>query len=132
MAGNRPIHVRLAGTPYATEITNGQHRLIADEPPALGGADAGPEATELLLASLGACTAITLRMYADRKGWPLDAVDVDLDYLHRDKESTRIRCDIRLHGDLDDEQRARLMQIAKICPVHRVLTGEVTIEHGLG
>jgi putative redox protein len=106
---------------YATTIDMGRHRLIADEPPSNGGADAGPDPYELLLASLGACTAITLRMYADRKQWPLTALTVELHFVRNDKGDERIDRILRPAGDLDDEQRARLADIAERTPVTRTV-----------
>ena len=124
---------------YTQQVATATHTLLVDEPVAVGGADAGPNPYELLLASLGSCTAITLRMYADRKGIPLTRATVRLrhDRIHaRDCERcetehgmlSRITREIQLDGDLDDEQRARLMVIADKCPVHRTLSSEIVIE----
>lgn len=110
---------------YRTEIDVSGHKLVADEPPALGGANAGPAPYDLILAGLGACTAITLRMYADRKGWPLDSVDVGLRTV-RDGETLRIERVLTLAG-LDDEQRARLADIAERTPVTLTLKGGLPI-----
>ncbi|MDG2523599.1 OsmC family protein [Caulobacter segnis] len=101
---------------YVTAITTGRHALVSDEPPTLGGQDMGPAPYDLLLASLGSCTAITLKMYADRKGWPLAAVHVDLHYAKEDDRS-KITRTLRIEGDLNDEQRARLADIAERTPV---------------
>lgn len=109
---------------YQQEITVGQHRLIADEPASLGGADAGPAPYDLLLAALGACTAMTLRMYAERKGIALDRISVALDHAKVDRDGTRrdrIERTITLDGELSGEQRERLLEIANKCPVHRSL-----------
>ena len=100
---------RIGTDRYRTEINVGGHALIADEPPALGGGGVGPAPYDLLLASLGACTAITLRMYADRKGWPLESVEVGLRLSGRDEK--RIDRTLAIVG-LDDEQRARMADIA--------------------
>ena len=124
---------------YTQQVTTASHTLLVDEPVEVGGADAGPNPYELLLASLGSCTAITLRMYADRKGIPLTRATVRLwhDRIHaQDCERcetergllSRITREIELEGDLDDEQRARLMLIADKCPVHRTLSSEIVIE----
>ncbi|WP_370965599.1 OsmC family protein [Amycolatopsis sp. cg9] len=124
---------------YTQQVTTATHELLVDEPVSAGGADAGPNPYELLLASLGSCTAITLRMYADRKGIPLARATVRLrhDRIHaRDCERceteigllSRITREIELEGDLDDEQRAKLMVIADKCPVHRTLSSEIVIE----
>ena len=122
---------------FTREITAGQHRLVADEPRPIGD-DAGPTPYDLVLAGLGACTSMTVRMYADRKGWPLDEVRVTLRHsrIHAEDcaacETTKgwidhIDIDVELVGDLDDAQRQRLMQIAERCPVHQTLTSEVDI-----
>ncbi len=122
----------------AQEITAEGHRLVADEPVGVGGTDRGPTPYGLLLASLGACTSMTLRMYARRKQWPLEDVEVRLRHgrVHakdcEDCEKPKGMVDeihrvITMKGPLDDEQRARLMEIADKCPVHRTLTNEIKI-----
>ncbi|WP_278312499.1 bifunctional alpha/beta hydrolase/OsmC family protein [Lolliginicoccus levis] len=122
---------------YAQHIAAGKHRLRADEPAPIGD-DTGPNPYDLLLASLGACTSMTIRMYANRKNWPLDGVHVSLRHARvhardcADSEKTsgyvaHIERDIRITGDLDDEQRARLMEIADRCPVHRTLHSEIHV-----
>jgi len=126
---------------YTQQITAGHHHLVADEPRPIGD-DAGPTPYDLLLAGLGACTSMTVRMYADHKGWPLDRVQVTLRHsrIHaKDCEDCETRVglidhidrDIELSGDLDDSQRQRLLQIAERCPVHRTLTSEVRISSSL-
>lgn len=120
---------------YTQQITLGNHQLVADEPRPVGD-DAGPTPYDLLLAGLGACTSMTVRMYANRKGWPLERVRVSLRHsrIHAedcaDCETTKglidhIDRDIELTGDLDDEQRQRLLNIAERCPVHQTLTSEI-------
>ena len=122
---------------YTQEIIAGHHRLSADEPRPVGD-DAGPTPYDLLLAGLGACTSMTVRMYADRKDWPLEQVRVTLRHsrIHAkdcaECETTagwvsQIDREIELTGDLDDDQRQKLMAIAERCPVHQTLTGEVRI-----
>jgi putative redox protein len=122
---------------YTQQITVGQHRLVADEPLPIGD-DAGPTPYDLVLAGLGACTSMTVRMYANRKGWPLDRFRVTLRHscIHakdcEDCETTKgwidhIDRDIELAGNLDDTQRQRLLDIAEHCPVHQTLTSEVHI-----
>lgn len=134
------VAVRGGPSGFAQEIVAGPHRLIADEPPAVpGGTDTGPTPYDLLLAGLGACTSMTLRMYADRKKWPLTGVETRLRHsrIHaedcEDCESASGRIDriertIALEGDLDDGQRRRLLEIADRCPVHRTLTNEIVID----
>lgn len=102
--------------------------VIADEPLENGGQDLGFSPTELLVSALGTCTSATLRMYADRKGWDLQEVKMEVD-LDRDEKGTKttIHCKILLFGELDDEQRERLFQIAKLCPVHKILTHPIEI-----
>ena len=117
---------------YATQLVVGHHHLVADEPVDLGGGDTGPAPDELVLAALGACTAITLRMYAQRKQWPLESVEVSLDFESRTKEKTVIRRTVHLGGPLSQEQRERLLEIANACPVHRILTGAVEVPTALG
>lgn len=122
---------------FAQEIRAGHHTIGADEPIGVGD-DTGPTPYDLLLASLGACTSMTLRMYADRQGWPLERVSVTLthDRSHADdcRDPERKPCivdnisrSLELHGPLSDEQRARLLEIAEKCPVHRTLHGDVRI-----
>jgi putative redox protein len=124
---------------FLTEIQVNRHSLVADEPIALGGTDQGPTPFDLLVAALGACTSMTLRMYADRKEWPLETITVRMrhDKIHAaDCESCetqaglldRIEREIEIDGPLDDEQQNRLLQIADRCPVHRTLTSEVDIK----
>jgi putative redox protein len=105
------------------------HVVVADEPTDNGGADSGPSPQELLAASLASCTAITMVMYANRKGWNVGEIVVDVDYEPAQRGSpTRFRMEIRMPKELPEEQRERLMQIAAKCPVHRTLEGEVMFE----
>ncbi|MEJ2767438.1 OsmC family protein [Mycetohabitans sp. B46] len=115
---------------YRVLLDDGTHSWLADEPASAGGGERGPTPMSLLLSSLGACTSITLKMYAQRKQWPLVDVDVSLDIEKNDEGST-IRRTIVLHGELDDEQRERLLQVANACPVHKLLTRPITIQSGL-
>ena len=105
------------------------HRLTADEPKANGGDDSGPSPQELLAASLASCTAITIEMYARRKGWEIGEVVVDVDYEPAQRGSpTRFSMVVGLPSELPEEHRERLMQIAAKCPVHRTLESEVMFE----
>jgi putative redox protein len=123
---------------FAQRVRAGAHELLADEPTAVGGTDSGPNPYDLLLAALGACTSITLGMYARRKQWPLQAVTVRLRHsrVHAaDCESCETKVgmldvvdrELELTGPLDEEQRSRLLEIANKCPVHRTLTSEIHI-----
>jgi putative redox protein len=137
-AGEHRVVTRIGRTGYRTEITAGSHSLVADEPADMGGTDTGPTPYDLLAAGLGACTAITLRMVADRKAWPLEAVTVSL--VHRKVDAAQCRdCETRtgkidriervieMTGPLAAEQRQRLMEIADRCPVHRTLHSEIDV-----
>ncbi len=116
------VTARIERTPYQTHLTTGTQVIVADEPADVGGGDKGMKPGELLAGSLAACTVMTLRMYADRKNWPLDSAVVHIDYTH-DPVAKRSLFSIQLilNGDLDQEQRARLLEIADRCPIHRVL-----------
>jgi putative redox protein len=105
------------------------HRLLADEPHENGGDDSAPSPQELLAASLASCTAITIEMYARRKGWDVGEVEVDVDYEPAQRGSpTRFTMEVRLPKELPEDQQQRLLQIAAKCPVHRTLEGEVMFE----
>jgi putative redox protein len=115
---------------HAVEMRD--HTLVADEPSDEGGEDAGPTPQELLAASLASCTAITMEMYANRKGWDIGDVTVHVDYEPAQRGSpTRFRMTVDLSKELPEEQRERLMQIGAKCPVHRVLEGEVMFEEAV-
>ncbi|HTJ45516.1 MAG TPA: OsmC family protein [Kofleriaceae bacterium] len=120
-------HLDSGDAPFAQRIRMGSHTIVSDELPSLGGADAGASPYELLLASLGACTSITLRMYADRKGWTLGPVHLDLHFV-REGDIERIERTIVLSSSLTDEQRARLAEIAEKTPVTKTLRRATPIE----
>ena len=120
--------------PYRITLTDGRgHTWHADEPTAVGGTDSAPNPLQLMLSALGACTAITLQMYAGRKQWPITQIDVNLQLNPEGKpaDGNQITRNITLHGELDDEQRQRLLQIANACPVHKLLEGNVSIPTAL-
>ncbi|HIF21044.1 MAG TPA: OsmC family peroxiredoxin [Gemmatimonadetes bacterium] len=123
---------------FRTDIRVRQHALVADEPVSVGGEDTGPTPYDLLLAGLGACTSITLEMYAGRKGWPLEQARVRLKHskIHKmdreasgdaDEQLDVVDREVELIGPLDEAQRARLMEIADRCPVHRTLEAGVRV-----
>jgi putative redox protein len=115
-------------TPYAVTIQVGRHVLTADEPEALGGKDAGPAPFGLLVAALGACTSATLKMYAEKKGWPLTSLDVDVRYLRSHREGAeRIERILTVKG-LDEDQAAKLADVAERTPVTLAIKGGVAIE----
>ena len=130
------VTVKSQPQPYTVTITNSRHSWIADEPPDKGGADAGPSPFEMLLSSVGACVAITVQMYAGRKGWPLEGVVIDLEHSKiqaadcDDCETetgkiSEIKLSLTLEGDLSEEQKERVFQIAGRCPVKRSLEAEI-------
>jgi putative redox protein len=116
----------IATTKYRVELDNGRHLFGADEPVEKDGQDTAPAPDELLEASLASCTAITLRMYADRKQWNLDGVEVEVT-LERVEGKTVFTRNITFKGNLDNEQKERLLQIAKLCPVSKTLSGSIEI-----
>ena len=132
------VVVRGDASGFAQQIMAGRHRLATDEPAAAGGTDSGPTPYDLLLAALGSCTSMTVAFYARRKEWPLESVTVRLRHsrIHavdcencETKEGRLDRIDvvIEITGELSDEQRKRLVEIAGKCPVHRTLTSEIDI-----
>jgi putative redox protein len=127
----RSVDVRTAAGRLAQSVTVGPHVLPADEPIAEGGDDTGPAPHEYLLAALGVCTSMTLRLYAARKAWDLRSVHVHLDGRH-EAETFIIERTLRMEGNLNDEQRSRLGEIAEKCPVARTLRGSIEIRTSLG
>ncbi len=139
MASDDPVVVSIGRDHYQTHVRIARHEITADEPASVGGTDTGPNPYQLLLASIGTCKAITLRMYADRKGWDLDQVAIAMRYERRHGEDCahcddspamieHIDAELQLLGDLTATQRERLAEIADRCPVHRTLTGNLRIQ----
>ncbi|MFZ6011793.1 MAG: OsmC family protein [Bacteroidota bacterium] len=112
---------------YKTELITDSHMMIADEPLEVGGKDLGPEPGDFLRMSLASCTAITLRMYSDRKGLAVEQIEVKV-HSEKKEDKTIFYRDVILTGNLDEHQRARLLQIANACPVHKVLTHPIEIQ----
>jgi putative redox protein len=112
---------------YAHDIEVDGHTLRVDEPPEAGGTDTGPRPTQLLGASLAGCIAITVEMYAQRKGWDVGPVEVDVEMSYEGPVPTTFEVGLKLPGHLDAEQRRRLLIIATKCPVHKVLAGEAHV-----
>ncbi len=139
---DKQVVTRTGDDGFTTEVKAGDHFFIADEPESVGGKNLGPTPYDLLVAGLGTCTSMTLRMYADRKNWPLEEVKVHL--LHskehiqdcdnceqKDAKIDKITRELELFGDLTDEQKSRLLEIADKCPVHKTLHSDITIETAL-
>ncbi len=141
MAGLTAAHVIVRGDAngFAQKLELGSHHLIADEPTSYGGTDTGPSPYDLLLAALGACTSMTIGLYARKRSWPLAGITVSLHHskIHakdceecetKEGRIDRIEMEIHLEGALSDEQRIKLMEIADKCPVHQTLTSEINIK----
>jgi putative redox protein len=126
----REVTVTTDSGKFRQAVRVGPHVIVSDEPQASGGEDAGPAPHELLLAALGSCTSMTVKMYADRKGWLLKSVEARVSAA-RENDVFVIRRQIRLDGELDSEQRTRLLEIANKCPVHKTLSGTIRIESAL-
>ena len=124
------VTARIASEAFTTQLVANGHTLVADEPLALGGNTLGPTPGDYLRMALASCTAITLRTYANRKKWALDAVHVEVNTSQADGVTLFTR-NIELIGTLDDEQKKRLLQIANSCPVHKALVGTIHITTAL-
>lgn len=129
------VTVSYTGTPWRVDIDDGTHEWHGDEPRSVGGADTAPTPQQQLCGALGTCTAITVQMYASRKQWPLTGIAVTVTMNPKGKPAdgaTELERSIKLSGALDEEQRARLLDIANKCPTHKILTGTIRIESSLG
>lgn len=122
----RVVARRREGFAHEVEIEGG-HSLVSDEPESAGGTDTGPSPTRLLAASLAACTAITVEMYADRKGWDVGALVVDVETSYEGPAPTRFDVTLDFPSELESEQIEKLLVIAGKCPVHKALAAETTI-----
>ena len=121
----------IGNVPYTVSLTDGAHQWVGDATAEHGGAYAGPTPHSMLLSALGTCTAITLTMYAGRKTWGLEGVEVILGYANEAPGKTTISREIKLKGNLDAEQKERLLQIADACPIHKIMSGEIKVESTL-
>ena len=117
---------RREGFAHEVEIEGG-HSIVIDEPLEAGGGDTGPSPTRLVAAGLAGCTAVTIEMYAERKGWDVGKVEVDVDVAYDDLAPLSFAVTLRLPAELTDEQRVRLLVVAGKCPVHKLLAGETPV-----
>jgi putative redox protein len=122
----RVVARRTSGFAHEVDIEGG-HTLVVDEPEDRGGSDTGPRPTQLLAASLAGCTAITVEMYADRKGWDVSSIEVDVDLVYDGPMPSNYAVSLKLPPQLSEEQRRRLLVVASKCPVHKLLVGEASV-----
>lgn len=123
---------RIGKQKYKTEIQSKNHIIMADEPIDVGGQDLGFTPTELLESSLAACTAMTIRMYADRKGWDLEKVEIKVGFKRNISTNQIIfKKEIQLFGNLDHDQRDKLLEMGSKCPIQKMITGDVSVESNL-
>jgi len=123
----RVVARRREGFVHEVDIEDGAHTLVVDEPIAAGGTNTGPAPTRLVAAGLASCVAVTMEMYAQRKGWEIGAVEVEVDVEYDRAAPSSFTIGLRLPSELSDEQRERLLTIARKCPVHKVLTHETPV-----
>jgi putative redox protein len=127
IADNGTVVASIGRDHYKTEITAGTHTLLADEPTGNGGTGSGPMPGDFMRMALASCTAITLRMYADRKKMDIERIDVTVNSERTDYK-TVFKCEIKITGNITDEQRERMEDIAHKCPVHNVLSHPIEID----
>ncbi|MFN8357321.1 MAG: OsmC family protein [Spirosomataceae bacterium] len=135
MQNQHTVTASIGSALYRTEISNEKHLIISDESAEVGGGDQGLAPTDLLASSLAACTAITLRMYANRKELEVTGIDVKVSVVNQTVEKavkTLIKREIVINGNLTDEQRQRMLQIANVCPIHKTLTNPIEVVTELG
>lgn len=128
------VLVSIGKEKYTTQIKFNNHAMLVDEPTDVGGQDLGPKPLLLLLSSLGSCKAITMRMYADNKKWPLEAIEITLNSESLKDElgqSTKIQVQVNLIGDLDEAQKTRILAIGEKCPIQKILNNPIHIETNL-
>lgn len=128
------VIVNIGRDNYTTNITFGKHNIIADEPEDIGGKDQGMSPFPLLLSSLGTCMVMTMRMYANRKNWDLEAAEVKLFYEIQKsglQQTMYIRCHITLQGNLDEDQKKRIYAISDKCPIKKTLSNPIIVESNL-
>lgn len=137
-AGKKIVHIHIGSKNYKTVLTAGNHEMVSDEPESKGGKDLGPDPYDYLLMSLGSCTVITMKMYAERKKWPVEDIFVELRHFKDHAEDCeecddpkakidKIEKEITVQGELNQEQIDRLLEISKKCPVHKTLLGQMEI-----
>ncbi|MFD1165204.1 OsmC family protein [Sphingobacterium daejeonense] len=128
------VLVSIGEESYTTTISYDDLEILADEPIELGGQNKGLAPSQLLLSSVGACKAITMRMYANRKKWKVDKIDIKVSsevQKSEQQQTTFIKCNIFIEGDLDEEQKRRIYAIGEKCPVHKMLINPIVIESNL-
>ena len=127
MADNRTVVATIGKDNYSTSLQNGVHTVFSDEPAEIGGKDTAPSPGDYLRMSLASCTAITLKMYADRKGFKIDEIKVEV-RTGQAEGKTIFYCQVFLSGDLDKAQRSRMLAIANACPVHKMLINPIAVQ----
>ena len=127
---DKPLQAAITKKKYQCTIEWSNGKFIADEPPSIGGGSTGPDPFTLLLSSVASCKLITMRMYIDRKGWEIDKIGMAVNLyekLNGERKTTVIDCDILFLSPVTDEQKTRLLEISKSCPVSKILEGDVEV-----